>query len=152
MCDYKEETESVLQCDIFLFGLNDQTFISKIISEESPDVTAATIRQKLKKLEAGRATAKYIRGTSTIGKDPTVEGVNQVQKQGNPRGKGQTDTDKDSTNQNLKHPLIQTYVNAVETQDTDQDSTVLHPSFSARNVTNMDISPASASPNHRAQM
>ena len=54
-----------------------------------------------------------------------------------------TDKDKDSTNQNLKHPSIQTYVNAVETQDTDQDSTVLHPSFSARNVTNMDISPAS---------
>ena len=78
MCNYKAETESVLQCDIFLFGLNDQTFISKIISEESPDVTAATIRQKLKKLEAGRATAKYIRGTNTIGKDPTVEGVNQV--------------------------------------------------------------------------
>ena len=33
------------------------------------------------------------------------------------------DKDKDSTNQNLKHPLIQTYVNAVETQDTDQDLT-----------------------------
>ena len=44
MCNYKAETESVLQCDIFLFGLNDQTFISKIISEESPDVTAATTR------------------------------------------------------------------------------------------------------------
>ena len=63
MCNYKAETESVLQREIFLFGLNDQTFISKIISEESPDVTAATIRQKLKKLEAGRATAKYIRGS-----------------------------------------------------------------------------------------
>ena len=87
MCNYKAEIESVLQHDIFLFGLSDQTFISKIISEESPDVTAATIRQKLKKLEAGRATAKYIKGTSTIGKDPTVEGVNQVQKQGNPKGK-----------------------------------------------------------------
>ena len=48
MCNYKAETESVLQRDIFLFGLNDQTFISKIISEESPDVTAATIRQKRK--------------------------------------------------------------------------------------------------------
>ena len=76
MCNYKAEIESVLQCDIFLFG--DQTFILKIISEESPDVTAATIRQKLRKLEAGRATAKYIKGTNTIGKDPTVEGVNQV--------------------------------------------------------------------------
>ena len=78
MCNYKAETESVLQCDIFLFGLNDQTFILKTISEESPDVTAAAIRQKLKKLEAGRATAKYIKGINTIGKDPTVEGVNQV--------------------------------------------------------------------------
>ena len=72
-CNYKAEIESFLYCDIFLFGLNDQTFISKIISEESPDVTAATIRQKLKKLEACRGTAKYIKGTNTIGKDPTVE-------------------------------------------------------------------------------
>ena len=62
------------------------------------------------------------------------------------------DKDKDSTNQNLKHPLIQTYVNAVETQDTDQDSTVPCLSSSAVNVRNMDISPASASQNHRAQM
>ena len=78
MCNYKEEPESVLQCDIFLFGLNDQTLISKIISEESPDVTTTTVRQKLKKLESGRPTAKYIKGTNTIGKDPAVEGVNQV--------------------------------------------------------------------------
>ena len=78
MCNYKAETESVLQRDIFLFSPNDQTFISKIIIEESPDVTAATIRQKLKKLEAGRATAKYIKGTNIIGNDPTVEDVNQV--------------------------------------------------------------------------
>ena len=89
MCNYKADIESVLQHDIFLLGLNDQTFISKIISEESPDVTAATIRQKLKKLEAGRATAKYIKGTNTIGKDPTVEGLNQVKKQDNLKGKGQ---------------------------------------------------------------
>ena len=78
MCNYNAETESVLQHDIFLFGLNDQTFISKIISEESPDVTATTIRKKLKKLEAGSATSKYIKGTNTISKDPTAEGVNQV--------------------------------------------------------------------------
>ena len=147
MCNFKAEIESVLQCDIFLFGLNDQTFISKIISEESPDVTAATIRQKLKKLEAGRATAKYIKGTSTIGKDPTVEGVNQILNKGS-----HMDKNKNSKNQNLKHPLIQTYVNAVEIQDTDQDSTVLCPSASARNVRNMDISPANASQNERAQM
>ena len=78
MCNYKVEIESVLQCDIFLFGISDQSFILMIISEESPDVTAATIRQKLKKLEACRAIAKYIKDTSTTGKDPTVEGVNQV--------------------------------------------------------------------------
>ena len=62
------------------------------------------------------------------------------------------DKDKNSTNQNLKYPLTQTYVNAVEIQDTDQDSTVPHPCSSSRNVRNMDISPASASQNHRAQM
>ena len=87
MCNYKADMESVLQRDIFLFSLNDQAFISKIISEESPDVTAATIRQKLKKLEASRATAKYIKGTNATGKDPNAEGVNQVQKQGNPKAK-----------------------------------------------------------------
>ena len=122
MCNYKAETESVLQRDIFLFGLkdqtfisvlqrdiflfglNDQTFISKIISEELPDVTATTIRQKLKKLGAGRATA--IRGTNTIDKDPTVEGVNQVRKQGNPKGKGQKRKGwhKDSHQHSQSHP------------------------------------------------
>ena len=106
MCNYKAETESVLQCDIFLFGLNDKTFISKIISEESPDVTATTIRQKLKKLESGRATAKYIKGTNTIGKDPTVEGVSQVQKQGNLKGKDQKRKGwhKDSNQHSQSHP------------------------------------------------
>ena len=57
------------------------------------------------------------------------------------------DKDKNSTNQNLKHPLIQTYVNAVETQDTDQDSIVPRPGSNARNVRNTDISPTSASQN-----
>ena len=89
MCNYESDMESVLQCDIFLFGLNDQAFISKIISEESPDVTAATIRQKLKKLEAGQATAKYIKGTNMTGKDPSTEGVNQVHKQAKQQAKGQ---------------------------------------------------------------
>ena len=78
MCKYKADMEFVLQCDILLFSLNDQAFILKIISEESPDVTATTIRQKLKKLEASRATVKYIKGTNATGKDPNTEGVNQV--------------------------------------------------------------------------
>ena len=60
--------------------------------------------------------------------------------------------DKNSRNQPLKHPWIQTYVNVVETQDTDQDSTVLHPSSSAKNVGDMDISLASASQNHSTRM
>ena len=106
MCNYKAEIESVLQCDILLFSLSDQTFILKIISEESSDVTAATIRQKLKKLEAGRATAKYIKGTNTMGKDPTVEGVNQVQIQGIPKGKEQKRKGwhKDSHQHSQSHP------------------------------------------------
>ena len=79
---------------------------------------------------------------------PTKKPFKPNPQQGQPQGQEQR-----QHNQNLKHPLIQTYVNTVDTQDTDQDdSTVLHPSFSARNVTNMDISPASASQNHRAQM
>ena len=111
MCNYKAEIESVVQCDIFLFSLSDQTFISKVIGEESPDVTAATIRQKLKKLEAGRATAKYIKGTNTIGKDLTVEGVNQVWKQGNPKGKGQKRKGwhKDSHQHLQNHPTIKPF-------------------------------------------
>ena len=67
-----------LQCDIFLFSLNDIAFILKIISEESSDVTAPTIRQKLKKLEASRANAKYIKGTNATGKAPNAKGANQV--------------------------------------------------------------------------
>ena len=52
-------------------------------------MTAATIRQKLKKLEAGRATAKYIKGTNMTGKDSSTEGVNQVHKQAKQQVKGQ---------------------------------------------------------------
>ena len=37
---------------------------------------AATIWQKLKKLEAGRATVKYIKGTNATGKGPNAEGNN----------------------------------------------------------------------------
>ena len=53
--------EEVLLRDLFLFGLQDESFMSKIISEESPDVTIAQLRNKLKHFEAGRATAKYIK-------------------------------------------------------------------------------------------
>ena len=87
MSNYKAYMEFVVQHDIFLFSLNDQAFILKIINEESPDVTADTIRQNLKKLEASRANAKYIKGTNAISKDPNAEGVNQVQIQGNPKPK-----------------------------------------------------------------
>ena len=107
MCNYEADMEFVLQCNIFLFGLNDQAFISKIISEESPDVTATTIRQSLKKLDTGRATAKYIKGTNATGKDPNAEGVNQVQKQGNPKAKvhKRKGWHKDLQNQPAKQPF-----------------------------------------------
>ena len=179
MCNYKPDMESVLQHDIFLFGLNDQAFISKIISEESPDVTAATFQQKFKKLEAGRANGKYIKGTDATGNDPNAEGVNQVQKQGNPKAKVHnrkgwhkdsqshpakkplsqtlnkgscTDKDKSHRNQNLNHQLAHTCVNIVETQDTDQDLTVLQLSTNARSARTMVTSLASASQKHRTQM
>ena len=61
LCNYQPEMEEVLLRDLFLFGLQDESFMSKIISEESPDVTIAQLRNKLKQFEAGRATAKYIK-------------------------------------------------------------------------------------------
>ena len=61
LCNYQPEMEEVLLRDLFLFGLQDESFMSKIISEESPDVTIAQLRNKLKRFEAGRATAKYIK-------------------------------------------------------------------------------------------
>ena len=47
--------------DLFLFVLQDESFMSKIISEESPDVTTTQLQNKLKCLEASQATAKYIK-------------------------------------------------------------------------------------------
>ena len=61
LCNYKPEMEEVLLRDLFLFGLQDESFMSKIISEESPDVTTAQLQNKLKHFEASRATAKYIK-------------------------------------------------------------------------------------------
>ena len=61
LCNYQPEMEEILLRDLFLFGLQDESFMSKIISEESPDVTIAQLRNKLKRFEAGRATAKYIK-------------------------------------------------------------------------------------------
>ena len=61
LCNYKPEMEEVLLRDLFLFGLQDESFMSKIISEESPDVTTAQLQNKLKRFEAGQATAKYIK-------------------------------------------------------------------------------------------
>ena len=43
LCNYKPEMEEVLLRDLFLFGLQDESFMSKIISEESPDVTIAQL-------------------------------------------------------------------------------------------------------------
>ena len=179
MCNYKADMGFVLQCNIFLFGLNDQAFISKIISEESPDVTAATIRQKLKKLKASRATAKYIKGNNATGKDSDAEGVIQVQKQGNPKAKvhKRKGWHKDSQSHPAKKPFkpnpwqgqlhrqgqkpqkpkaqqsVGLYMcKIVNTQDTDQDLTVLHPSTNERSARTMVTSPASASQRHRTQM
>ena len=65
LCNYQPEMEEVLLRDLFLFGLQDESFMSKIISEESPDVTIAQLQNKLKRFEAGRATAKYIKSGDT---------------------------------------------------------------------------------------
>ena len=48
--------------------------MSKIISEENPEITTAQLRQKLKCMEAGHATAKYIKGTE----GPEQQAIHQV--------------------------------------------------------------------------
>ena len=58
LCNYSAETEKVLPPDLFLFGLEDESFMSKIISEENPEITTAQLQQKLKHMEAGHATTK----------------------------------------------------------------------------------------------
>ena len=63
-----------------------------------------------------------------------------------------TDKDKSRRNQNHKLQLVQTCVNVVETQDTDQDSTVPQPSTNARSARTMVTSPASASQKHQHTM
>ena len=74
LCNYSAETEKVLLYDLFLFGLEDESFMSKIISEENPEITTAQLRQKLKCMEAGRATAKYIEGAE----GPEQQAIHQV--------------------------------------------------------------------------
>ena len=51
------------------------------------------------------------KGTNTIGKDPTVEGVNQVKKQSNPKGKGQKRKGwhKDSNQHSQSHPTKKSF-------------------------------------------
>ena len=63
-----------------------------------------------------------------------------------------TDKDKSHRIQNLNHQLARTCVNIVETQDTDQDLTVLQLSTNARSARTMVTSPASASQKYRTQM
>ena len=115
-------------------------------------------RLSLSNTNCGKDIGNNIHYSDTFS-DPNRSDKEKIQPQ--PRPQPQPTSSKaveDKVNEELmkarkKAELIITEVwNAVETQDTDQDSTVLHPSFSARNVTNMDISPASASQNHRAQM
>ena len=74
LCNYSAETEKVLLCHLFLFGLEDESFMSKIINEENPEITTAQLRQKLKCMEAGHATAKYIKGAE----GPEQQAIHQV--------------------------------------------------------------------------
>ena len=95
LCNYSLETEEALKRDLFLFGLDNEGFMSRIISEEPEDISFETIRQKLKKLESGRATAKYIKGTSASAPASEVNFTKQQnfkknngKKRKKPQGKG----------------------------------------------------------------
>ena len=78
LCNYPEATEQTLQRDLFLLGLDNETFMSRIIS--------AQIWQKLKKLESGKAIVKYIKQGSSTHRSTQV---NQIQKKNKKFKKGQ---------------------------------------------------------------
>ena len=61
LCNYSAETKKFLLHDLFLFGLEDESFMSKIISDEDPEITTAQLWKELKCMKAGHATAKYIK-------------------------------------------------------------------------------------------
>ena len=95
LCNYSAETKKVLLCYLFLFGLEDESFMSKIISEEYPKIITAQLQQKLKCMEAGHATTKYIKGAEgpeqqTIhqihGKKGQMQGPCKDPKQGQQQG------------------------------------------------------------------
>ena len=74
LCNYSAETEKILLHDLFLFRLEDESFMSKIISEENPEITNAQLQHELKYMEAGPATAKYIKGA----KGPEQKTIHQI--------------------------------------------------------------------------
>ena len=78
LCNYSAKTEKVLLHDLFLFGLEDESFMSKIINEENPEITTAHLQQKLKCMEAGCATAKYIKGAE--GPEPKLSPISMEKK------------------------------------------------------------------------
>ena len=87
LCGYGKETETTLMRDLFLFGLENESFMSRIISEEPNTITTAQIRQKLKKLESGKATAKYIKqstNTSVAAPAQVHQVTNSHRGRGNP--------------------------------------------------------------------
>ena len=84
LCQYLPETLNILERDVFLFGITDQQFMSKCITEET-SLTTAVICQWLKKLESSRVTAEHITG------GPSQGAINQVhgkQPYHGKRGKG----------------------------------------------------------------
>ena len=83
LCNYKPEMEEVLLRDLFLFGLQDESFMSKIISEESPNVTTTQLRNKLKCFEASQATTKYIKS----GDAKEVHQIKKTKKHKKPQSK-----------------------------------------------------------------
>jgi len=100
LCSYDPVTEEALKRDLFLFGLDNDNFMSRIISEEAEDVSTETIRQKLKRLESGKATAKYIKNTSASSSvTPAASEVNFTKQQNfkkNFRGKRKKPQNRDA--------------------------------------------------------
>ena len=81
LCNYPQETASIMQRDIFWFYLRDEEFVAKTLNESTSDLQAypaSKVRQLAKKLEASKTTAKHIKQCTS---DPQAAQVNLLRHQ-----------------------------------------------------------------------
>ena len=68
LCNYPPETAEILERDVFWFFLSDKDFITKTLSDAKSDIKAypaSKVRQLAKQIESNKATANYLKSSSS---------------------------------------------------------------------------------------